>query len=92
MRQSKADTEMIHARVDGKLKRSTQKIFSDHGLSTTDAIRIFLTQVELHKGLPFPVEVPNAETIAAMEEARDPSKLKHFSSAREMIGEMLNEV
>jgi DNA-damage-inducible protein J len=39
------------------------------GISTTEAIRLFLKQVELHKGLPFPVAIPNAETTAAMLEA-----------------------
>jgi DNA-damage-inducible protein J len=88
MSQLKGSTEMIHARIDGKLKRSTQRIFSKMGISTTDAIRIFLKQVELHKGLPFPVAVPNAETIAAMKEASDPSKLKSYTSFQEILDEI----
>ena len=57
---------MIHARIDPRLKRSTEAIFAQIGLSTTDAIRLFLTQVKHYRGLPFPVEIPNQETIAAM--------------------------
>lgn len=57
---------MIHARIDPKLKRSAERVFSQIGISTTEAIRLFLRQVELHKGLPFPIKVPNAETVAAM--------------------------
>jgi len=77
-------TQMIHARVDPKLKKSTEAIFSKIGLSTTEAIRLFFTQVELHKGLPFPVRTPNAETIKAMREANEGKGLKEYRSFREL--------
>jgi DNA-damage-inducible protein J len=77
-------TRMIHARIEPKLKRSAERIFSEMGMSTTEAIRLFLKQVELHRGLPFPVSVPNAETIAAMREANNPNRLKRHQSFREL--------
>jgi DNA-damage-inducible protein J len=77
-------TEMIHARIDPKLKKSTEAIFSKIGLSTTDAIRLFLTQVELHRGLPFPVSTPNQETINAMRDANRGIGLKSYASFREL--------
>ena len=43
----------VRARVDDRLKRESEKIFDALGLTTTEAIRIFLHQVRLHKGLPF---------------------------------------
>jgi DNA-damage-inducible protein J len=75
---------MIHARVDPKLKQSAERVFSKIGISTTEAIRLFLKQVELHKGMPFPIAVPNAETIAAMREANEPAALKRYPSFREL--------
>ncbi|MBI1898305.1 MAG: type II toxin-antitoxin system RelB/DinJ family antitoxin [Acidobacteria bacterium] len=84
MRQQTGKTQMIHARIDPKLKRSAERVFSRIGISTTEAIRLFLRQVELHQGLPFPVKVPNAETVAAMTEANDPATLRRFSSFREL--------
>lgn len=66
MRRQAVKTRMIHARVDPKLQKSAARIFTKLGISTTEAIRLFLKQVELHKGLPFPVEIPNAKTVAAM--------------------------
>ncbi len=77
-------TEMIHARVDPKLKKSTEAIFSKLGLSTTEAIRLFLTQVELHRGLPFPVSTPNRETIEAMRAVNEGKGLKEYRSFREL--------
>ena len=43
----------VRARVDNRLKRDSELILQELGLTTTDAIRIFLHQVLLHKGLPF---------------------------------------
>lgn len=84
MPQHREKTQMVHARVDGRLKERTARIFSELGMSTTEAIRLFLKQVELHRGLPFPVSIPNKETEAAMREADNPAKLKRYRSFREL--------
>ena len=84
MRRQSGKTQMIHARIEPKLKRSAERIFSEIGMSTTEAIRLFLKQVELHRGLPFSVSIPNAETVAAMKEANNPSTLKRYGSFREL--------
>jgi DNA-damage-inducible protein J len=75
---------MIHARIDPRLKKSAEAIFSRIGLSTTEAIRLFLKQVELHRGLPFPVKTPNEETIAAMRETNTGKGLRRYRSFREL--------
>ena len=77
-------TQMIHARIDPRLKKSAEAIFSKIGLSTSDAIRLFLKQVELHRGLPFPLVTPNRETVAAMREANAGRGLKRYRSFREL--------
>jgi DNA-damage-inducible protein J len=84
MRRQTGKTQMIHARIDPKLKRSAERVFSQIGISTTEAIRLFLRQVDLHKGLPFPVRIPNEETVAAMKEANDPATLRRYDSFREL--------
>jgi DNA-damage-inducible protein J len=84
MRQETAKTTMVHARIDPYLKESAERVFSKIGISTTEAIRLFLKQVELHKGLPFPIAIPNAQTTAAMREANDPAALKRYRSFREL--------
>lgn len=84
MRKQAAKTEMIHARIDPKLKRSADRIFSRIGMSTTEAIRLFLKQVELYNGLPFAVLIPSEETVAAMMEANNPLTLKRYRCFREL--------
>jgi len=60
---------MITARVDPELKRKTEKILKSLGLTTTQAITLFFNQINLRKGLPFAVAVPNSETAQAIEDA-----------------------
>jgi len=62
-------TSMITARVDPKLKRETEKVLKDLGLTTTQAITLFFNQVSLRKALPFAVAIPNTETARAIEDA-----------------------
>ncbi|MCK4508764.1 MAG: type II toxin-antitoxin system RelB/DinJ family antitoxin [Desulfuromonadales bacterium] len=51
--------ETIRARIDSDTKDKAQAIFESLGLSMSDAIRMFLKQSVLEKGLPFQVKLPN---------------------------------
>ena len=84
MPQQTVKTRMVHARIDPKLKESAERVFSKIGISMTEAIRLFLKQVELHRGLPFSVSIPNAETTAAMREANNPARLNRYGSFSEL--------
>ena len=52
-------TATVRARIEPDLKNTAEKIFRELGLSTTQAINLFYKQVELRKGLPFEVVIPN---------------------------------
>lgn len=60
----------VQSRISPELKKQADAIFDSMGLSTADAIRIFLQQVVNSGGLPFQPTArrPNAETRAAMQE------------------------
>jgi addiction module antitoxin, RelB/DinJ family len=64
-----AKTEMIRARVEPELKHAAEAVLKELGLTPTEAITLFYKQVTLHRGLPFAVELPNAETREAMRDA-----------------------
>jgi DNA-damage-inducible protein J len=49
----------IRTRVDQEVKDASEHIFHQLGLTTTEAIRLFLAQVTLRGGLPFRVEIPS---------------------------------
>ncbi len=59
-------TETVRARIEPELKRDAEAVLSGLGLSTSEAITLFLRQVTLRQGLPFPVQLPNAETRKAI--------------------------
>lgn len=65
-----AATEMVHIRVDKRVKARAAKALASMGLSVSDAVRVLLMRVAAEKALPFAVKVPNARTAAAMREAR----------------------
>jgi DNA-damage-inducible protein J len=66
-----AKTAMITTRVDPDLKADAEKVLSKLGISTTEAINLFLSQVRLRRGLPFDVKIPNKTTLKAMKDAEE---------------------
>ena len=60
----------VRARVDSNLKQEVEEILKEIGLSTSQAITLFLKRIKYEKGIPFELKVPNATTIQAMEEAQ----------------------
>jgi DNA-damage-inducible protein J len=53
-------------RIDSKVKEDAAHYLSQVGLSTSEAVRLFLHSVVLHKGIPFELKVPNAQTQQAL--------------------------
>lgn len=82
-------TTMVHVRVDGHIKEQATEALAAMGLSVSDAVRVLLTRVAAEKALPFALKVPNATTIAAMQEARKISKAR-FKSADELMNDLEN--
>jgi DNA-damage-inducible protein J len=71
--------------VDPKLKRETEEVFDELGLSTSQAITLFFKQVSLRKGLPFAVSIPNAETRQAIDEALEGKNLHEAKGIEELF-------
>ena len=82
-----AKTEMIRARVEPELKRQAEQLFSELGLSATEAITLFYKQVTLHRGLPFAVRMPNVETVEALHQTRDGDDLAEYASLENLKAE-----
>lgn len=51
----------IRTSIDAHVKDEADHIFHQLGLTTNEAIRLFLIQVKLHGGLPFRLELPQRE-------------------------------
>lgn len=79
-----AKTGYINARVEPKLKKSAEAVLDKIGLSTTDAVTMFLKQIVAQKGLPFPAKVPNRETIRALRDV-EAGRTERFTGPTEDI-------
>ena len=51
-------TAVITTRVDPTLKANAEKVLAQLGMTTAQAITMFLKQVELNRGLPFTPRLP----------------------------------
>ena len=65
-----ATNAVVRARINEHIKEEASVVLATIGLTVSDAFRIMLTRVAHDKALPFEPLIPNAETIAAMKEAR----------------------
>jgi DNA-damage-inducible protein J len=79
----------INARVEPKLKKNAEAVLDKIGLSTTEAVTIFLKQVVAQKGIPFPVKIPNRETIKAMRELDGGGGTRHTGDVASLFSELL---
>ena len=81
-------TSFITARIEPNLKARASRVLAKVGVSTIDAITMFLRQVVLRGGMPFHVRVPNSATGKAIEEL-EPGK---GESLQERTQEIFNGV
>jgi addiction module RelB/DinJ family antitoxin len=68
--QCRVKEAVVRARVESSLKEEAESVFACLGISTTEAIRMFLTQVKMRRGLPFAVEIPADLDVLRPAEAR----------------------
>ncbi|HIP47257.1 MAG TPA: type II toxin-antitoxin system RelB/DinJ family antitoxin [Campylobacterales bacterium] len=61
----------VRARVDSKLKEDVEEILSEIGLTTSQAITMFLKGIKRERGIPIDLKIPNEKTLKAMQEAKD---------------------
>jgi DNA-damage-inducible protein J len=91
-------TASLHIRVDPTVKQRAEELFSGFGITITDAVNMFLHQSLLECRLPFQPHQPqyNAETEAAIQEARDiiagKIQARSYSSYEEFEAEMMAEI
>ena len=58
-----AKTETLHIRVNGTVKSNAEEILNRLGISVSEAVNMFLCQVDLTGGLPFEVKLPIPDRI-----------------------------
>jgi DNA-damage-inducible protein J len=84
-------TATVNVRLEADLKAQAEAVFRTLHLSRTEALRLFYRLVALHRGLPFDVRIPNAETIAAIEELEAGEAKTYRGSTRKIFDRILRE-
>jgi DNA-damage-inducible protein J len=65
-----AKSASMYIRIDPQVKSEVEAIYSQYGMSVTDAINVFLYTSRIVGGLPFDLRhsIPNSDTLEAMKE------------------------
>lgn len=84
-------TATLNARIEPRLKRNAERVFAKLHLSPTEAVRLFYRQVELRRGLPFDLCVPNDETAAAIAELDAGGGRVYRGTGAEVVSAILDE-
>jgi len=71
--------ETTSIKLDKQSKENAKLIFKELGITMGDAMNMFLSQVNLHQGLPFDVKIPNKLTKKVIEESRQDINTEDFS-------------
>ena len=81
----------VNIRMDSDLKRQFENFCADMGMTMTTAFNIFAKKAVREYRIPFEIgaEIPNAETIEAVNEAKrmkaDPTLGKTYTDVDEMM-------
>ena len=82
------NTTVVRSRIDQKLKQDASIILGELGLNLSDSIRMFMTQVVMTQGLPFPVvKTPKADLLEAVREL-DEGRGKRFSTVQDLMRDL----
>ena len=76
---SVAVKETTSIKLDKQTKENAKLIFKELGITMSDAMNMFLSQVNLHHGLPFDVKIPNKLTKKVIEESHQGINVDDFS-------------
>ena len=79
-------TTQMQIRLEPELKTQAEAVLAQLGLKPTEFVRMALHQLVMRNGLPFDARIPNAETIAALEEPTN--GLQRFGSPEELFADL----
>ena len=78
---------IVRVSVDENIKREATEVLADAGLTVSDAFRLLLTRIAKEKTVVFDPLIPNAETLSAMNDARE-GNVKSFNSIEELFEDL----
>ena len=84
-------TTNLNVRIDAELKRQSEEIFNELGLTMSTALTVFLRQTIRYNGIPFDMRLnmPNEETLAAIQDVNLGRNMsRQFHSVKELMEDL----
>ncbi len=81
-------TATIRTRIEPGLKSEVEKILSQLGLTASQTVHLLYRQIQLQRGLPFDVRVPNALTTRTLKDSKAGKGVKRFNTKRELYADL----
>jgi DNA-damage-inducible protein J len=78
----------IQVRIDEETKKQAQTVLGALHISMSEAVKLFLRQVVLQRGIPFEVKIPNDLTARTLKEAEQGRNLHTASTVEELFEEL----
>ena len=78
----------IQARINPEVKREAQKILSQLHISMSEAIAMYLTQITLHKGIPFEIKIPNEITQKTLKDSEVGKNIHRVDNVNDLFEEL----
>ncbi len=83
-----AKSETIQARINPEVKRQAQEILGQLHITMSEAIAMYLTQITLHKGIPFDIKIPNDLTANTLMESEQRKNLHQADNINDLFEEL----
>ncbi len=83
-----AKTATIQNRVDPDIKNNAQIILKKLNISMSEAISMYLSQITLHKGIPFEIKIPNEVTAKTLKDSENGRNIYKVDSVDALFQEL----
>ena len=78
----------VRTRIEPGLKSEVEEILSQLGLTASEAVHLLYRQIQLQRGLPFEVRIPNALTIRTLNSSKSEKAVKRFRTKKDFYADL----
>jgi DNA-damage-inducible protein J len=84
-------TATLTIRLDPVLKKQSEQVLNEMGLTPSQAITLFYKQIKFQRGLPFEIQLPqepNEETLQAMDDLKKGRNVMTFKTVSDLAADL----
>lgn len=78
------NTATVHARIDSRTKRESERVLHEIGMTPTDAVRLLYRQIALRRRFPLELRVPNKLTASTLDKSDRGEEIEIFDTLDQM--------